>query len=71
MYPRSCFHNYKRLGGSTFRFLTFLITIVGTIGWILNIKSIVLIVNNPITGMLIFRCVGVIIFPLGIVLGYL
>jgi hypothetical protein len=71
MYRGSHFHNYERLGNITFRSLTYLLTIAGAIGWILNIKAIVLIVNNPVTGMFILRCVGVIIFPLGMVLGYM
>ena len=39
------------------------------IGWVLNIIRIFAMVDLPITGMFILRCVGVIVFPLGAILG--
>lgn len=45
--------------------------IAGVIGWILNIASIVHMLNDPITAMFIARVVGVFAAPLGAVLGYI
>ena len=41
------------------------------VGWIWNIVKLIAIVADPLTGMFILRCVGVIFAPLGIILGYL
>lgn len=40
-------------------------------GWIINIVVIVHMMAAPITGMFAVRCIGVIVAPLGAVLGYL
>lgn len=40
------------------------------IGWVLNIVGIVQTVNDPVTGVFILRCFGVVFAPLGAVLGY-
>ncbi len=40
------------------------------LGWILNIFDIVEMVNSPVTGMFILRCVGILVAPLGSILGY-
>lgn len=42
----------------------------GVIGWIMNIAKIVATVADPITGLLILRCIGVVFAPLGAVLGW-
>lgn len=47
-----------------------LILVVGT-GWIWNIVKIVQSGFDVITGMLIARCIGVFVVPLGAVLGFL
>lgn len=39
-------------------------------GWVMNIVKIVDLGFEPWTGMVIFRCVGVFLPPLGAVLGY-
>jgi hypothetical protein len=39
-------------------------------GWVANIVSIVQAIDNPVTGMLVLRGVGVFVAPLGAVLGY-
>jgi len=52
-------------------FLLFLIIgIPAIVGWILNIMEIITLINDPVTNMFIFRCVGVIVIPLGAILGY-
>jgi hypothetical protein len=40
------------------------------LGWVMNIFDIVEMVNDPITGMFILRCIGVFVAPLGSILGY-
>ena len=51
----------------------FWLTAVGAlgIGWIMNIVSIIHVISEPITPMIILRLVGIIVFPLGGILGYL
>ena len=44
--------------------------ILAAVGWVMNIVEVVHLVNDPITGMFILRCVGIIIIPLGAVLGW-
>ena len=39
-------------------------------GWIANISKVVATVADPITGMFVLRCVGIVVAPLGVVLGY-
>ena len=45
------------------------IWIAAIIGWIINIVTLAHTVDAPITGMFILRCVGIIVAPLGAVLG--
>lgn len=39
-------------------------------GWIANIWKLIHILNDPITGMFIFRAIGIFFAPLGVVLGF-
>jgi hypothetical protein len=55
-------------GGCAIGFI--MLWVAAGIGWILNIAKIVGSINDPITGMLIFRAVGVFLFPVGCVLGW-
>ena len=41
------------------------------VGWTWNVVKLFAIAADPLTGMFILRCVGVIFAPLGIILGYL
>ena len=40
-------------------------------GYIMNIVKLVALLDGPVTGWLIARCVGVVAGPLGVILGYL
>lgn len=72
-------YNKKSFGGSVARFSDSAGCIAGAAwigawgacvaGWVLNIVRIFAMVDMPITGMFILRCVGVIVFPLGAILG--
>lgn len=44
--------------------------IAAAAGWVMNIAAIVHALSEPVTGMLIFRCVGIFVAPLGAILGY-
>lgn len=46
------------------------IWVLAVIGWVHNIIDVVHMVNDPITGMFILRCVGIIVAPVGAVLGW-
>lgn len=48
-----------------------LLWLAAIIGWIMNIIKLVWIASDPITGVFIFRIVGVVVAPLGAILGYL
>lgn len=41
------------------------------IGWVMNIVKLVAIIGGDVTGMMILRAVGIIVAPLGVVLGYM
>ena len=49
--------------------LYFLILIAAGVGWIINI--IELAHSEAINGMVILRAIGIFVFPLGSILGYL
>jgi hypothetical protein len=40
-------------------------------GWVLNLVKLALAMGSPVTGLFLFRCVGVVVWPLGSVLGFL
>lgn len=44
--------------------------IAAAAGWVMNIAAIVHTLSDPLTGVFIFRCVGIFIAPLGAILGY-
>ena len=47
------------------------IVLLGAVGWVWNIVKIIGTGFDVFTGMLIARCIGAFIAPLGAVLGYL
>ena len=52
-------------------FLYFAIAITGGIGWVLNIINVCHTFDEPITGLFILRAIGIIVAPLGAVMGYI
>ena len=70
MSPRQHFHNYEKLGDNVYVILSLCVVLASIIGYIMNIAGIVHTINNPLTGMFIFRCIGIFAFPLGCILGY-
>ncbi len=59
-----------------FRFISSLglfgivIWLAGTIGWVLNIVKMVSHLQDPITAMEILRMIGIVVAPMGAVLGF-
>lgn len=49
----------------------FIIVIAGAIGWILNVIKVTALFDNPVDAMFVLRCVGILLAPLGAVLGYM
>ncbi len=41
------------------------------LGWIFNVVAIWHSIDNPITAKFILRCIGIFVFPIGGILGYL
>jgi hypothetical protein len=41
------------------------------VGWVFNVMSIWHSIDNPLTAKFILRCIGVFVFPVGGILGYL
>ena len=63
----------KRSSFSLIGLLIVLLWIAFVAGYVLNIVNIVnnLSTNDEVTNMLIFQCIGIIIVPLGSILGWL
>lgn len=63
----------KKIAGFTLmEIFNIFISLFIIIGWIWNIIKIVEYnFNDPITAMIVLRLVGVIIFPLGAIVGYI
>lgn len=55
---------------SAFSIIILLVIIAGIIGWISNIINVVEAISNPVTGLFIMQCAGIVVAPLGSVLGY-
>ena len=39
-------------------------------GWIANIVKVIDIASDPVTGLFILRCIGIVFAPLGVILGF-
>lgn len=62
--------NTSEMVGVLGAFLVIAGLIAGAIGWVLNLVAIAHTVSDPLTGMFVLRCIGVIFAPIGAVLGY-
>ena len=61
----------RRDGGFTIGELLWVIIILGgCLGWVLNIIKLVAVISDPLTGMTVLRGVGIVVAPLGAILGY-
>jgi hypothetical protein len=51
--------------------IAYVLVLIGlAIGWVMNIVSIIHHINDPLTNMMILRWVGIIVAPLGGVVGW-
>jgi len=57
-------------GVTIFGLVLFGIWVAAIVGWVRNIIDIVHTVSDPLTGLFILRCVGIVVAPLGAILGY-
>ena len=62
---------FKQKGYTAIEAIFAIIALVGAWGWVVNIIKIVGSDFSQITGMLVMRCIGVFIAPLGAVLGFM
>lgn len=62
---------FKQAGYTTFQLVIVIVGLLSAVGWIANIVKVVWALSDPITGMLILRCVGIVFVPLGVVLGFM
>lgn len=54
----------------TIAILAITLSLAAAAGWVLNIIQIFHTICDPITGLFIIKCVGVIMAPLGAILGW-
>lgn len=57
--------------GIVMSFATIVTVVLGIIGWIMNIAAIIPLLDGGFTPWLVARIIGVVLFPLGAVLGWL
>ncbi len=50
---------------------SFIMSVALAVGWVMNIMTIWHTMDAPLTAKLILRCIGVFVFPVGGILGYL
>jgi competence protein ComGC len=61
----------KQSGFTLIELIIVLVFIPGIIGWVWNIIKLVHVISDPLTGMTVLRGVGIIVAPLGAILGFL
>ena len=55
----------------TLGLIAFVVWLAAAAGWVMNIIQIVNTVASPITGLFIVKCIGILVAPLGAVLGWI
>lgn len=60
----------KQRGSTLVGVFIIVLWVAALVGWVLNLIEIIKIVNEPIAGMFVLRCIGIFVAPLGAVLGY-
>lgn len=61
----------RQRGFTAYHIVVAIVALAGIYGWVANIVKIVHSDFTPITGLLVVRCVGIFVPPLGVVMGYL
>jgi hypothetical protein len=55
--------------GAAFVFCAVIVVLIAG-GWVANIVKLVGLVDGSVTGMFVLRAVGIVVAPLGVILGY-
>jgi hypothetical protein len=61
----------KQQGFTLFELIFVILWIVGAYGWVSNIIKLADTVNDTVTGLVIVRAIGIIVPPLGAVMGFI
>jgi len=61
----------KQFGSTLVELITVIIILAGVVGWILNIVKLAESTFDPLTAIVVLRCLGVIVAPLGAVFGFI
>lgn len=61
----------KQLGFTVMELLVVIVILVGAYGWVANIVRAVAVIHDSLTMFIVLRFVGIVMFPLGVVLGYI
>lgn len=61
----------KQFGYTLTEIIVVLMILAGGIGWIWNIVKLCAMSFDPLTGLLVVRAIGIFVFPVGMVVGYL
>lgn len=66
------FNRYRgsEMALAAFGFTYIAVLVLGLIGWVINIVKIIGAANDPLTGWFIARVIGVIVAPVGAILGF-
>lgn len=56
---------------TSYMFIFLTTVLAGIIGWIANSVQLVHTINDPITVLMVLKCIGILAAPLGAVLGYI
>ena len=51
--------------------IIFVTWIAGIVGWVMNIMNIIEVIDLEITGVFVIQCIGVVVAPLGAVMGWI
>ena len=63
-------NKYQR-GYTSIALIIPILYLLGIIGWVANIVQIVNSISNEITLLLILKCIGIVVAPLGVILGWI
>ena len=61
----------KQTGFTLPQLIVLLVILAGGFGWCWNIVKLISMSLDPITGLLIVRAIGIFVFPVGMIVGYL
>jgi hypothetical protein len=60
----------KQLGFTLYEIFVAVLILACIYGWVANIVKMATVINDSLTGLVILRIIGIFVFPLGVILGY-